>query len=74
MSGTLEALIGEVEGELKTFLTEETDRITAERKFLLDVLDGRTGGSGYNVENTSTDSTATLLTTLLQQYLTVEEA
>lgn len=73
MSSVLQGLLEELQNAIKTFLDDEIERTEKDRDFLLAVLDGRTGGSDYNVEDASTDNTADLLTTLLQEHLTVEE-
>lgn len=68
-SDVLESLISELERTLRPLLTEERDRVVAERDFLLKVLDG--GADGVSVEQCSSDLTETYLSSSLERYFSI---
>lgn len=71
MSSALSGLLDQLEADLRDFIDAETDRVTNERDFLLNVLHGR--ADSVSVEDASTDLTNVYLTGYLSQYATITD-
>lgn len=71
-SGVFSVLIEELDQTLADLLASERARLTAERDFLLSVLEGR--GEDVTIEDPSSDVTRSYMSGSLGRYIPVEEA
>lgn len=64
-------LLDQLETDLRDFIDSETERVTNERDFLLNVLHGR--ADSVSVEDASSDLTNVYLSGYLSQYMAITD-